>query len=201
VQTVHDALQVSKPTVSLSIDVSPTALIQPYLTDVSALAPFVHAVILMDYDFHYQNSSVTGAVSPVNGAGITAEYDTETSVKEALTVLPASKIIMGIPLYGYKWETLSSNPHAAIIPGTGITMSSRSVEKFLATCASCSAQFDPVSKESFVVYKDQDTGTFHQMYYPDKQVMQAKLDLMHKYHLGGIALWALGYEGSILQIL
>lgn len=196
IKTIHDQIQKQKNPISLSIDVSPTALIRPYLIDVPAISQYIDKAIFMTYDFHYPGSSVTGAVSPVNGAGTTAEFDAETSIKEALKILPPDKILLGVPLYGYEWETLSNRPHTAVIPGTGIIASNKRVEEFLSSCATCSAQFDPVSKESYLVYKDQDTGTFHQLFYPDAQSVQEKINLMQKYRLGGIALWALGYEGS-----
>lgn len=202
IKTIHQQLSTINKQITLSIDVSPTALIKKYLIDVPAISQYVDKIIFMTYDFHYQGSFVTGAVSPVNGAGESAEFDVETSVKEALKILPPEKIILGIPLYGYEWETLSTHPHAAIIPGTGITASNKRIEELLSSCASCSAQFDPVSKESYVIYKDVDTNTFHQLFYPDKQSIQEKINLMQKYHLGGVALWALGYEGdSILEPL
>ena len=196
IKIVHEQLQKNNPGITLSIDVSPIVLFKPYLVNVSAISSFVDTVIFMNYDFHYQGSSVTGAVSPVNGAGISAEFDTEISVKEALKILPPEKIIMGVPLYGYEWETLSDYPHASVIPGSGITASNKRVEEFLSKCASCSAKFDPVSKESYFIYLDQETNTYHQFFYPDKQATEEKVNLVKKYRLGGIALWALGYEGS-----
>jgi len=197
-KTIYGQLQSRNNSITLSIDVSPTALIQPYLIDVAAISPFVDKVIFMTYDFHYPGSSVTGAVSPVNGAGVSTEFDTETSIREALKILDPEKIILGAPLYGYEWETLNGYPHAAVIPGTGIVASNKRVEDLLSSCASCSAQFDSVSKESYLIYKDRETGTFHQFFFPDEQAMQEKINLMKKYNLGGIVLWALGYEGNTI---
>lgn len=198
VKTIHDQLLARNNGLTFSIDVSPTALIRPYLIDIPAISPYVDKVIFMTYDFHYQGSSVTGAVSPVGGAGISAEFDVETSVKEALRVLSPEKIVLGVPLYGYEWETLNNYPRAAIIPGTGITASNKRIEELLSTCASCSAQFDSISKESYIIYKDETTNTFHQLFYPDSRAIQEKINLMKKYKLGGIALWALGYEGTTI---
>lgn len=195
-KTVHDELKKQNPTTTLSVDVSPTALIQPYLIDVAAIAPYVNHVVFMTYDFHYQGSSVTGAVSPLNGAGITAEYDVETSIQQALRILPKEKIIMGVPLYGYEWETLSDTPRASVIPGTGITASNKRVEELLDSCATCSARFDDESKEAYVIYHDPATNTYHQIFYTDKRAMEEKVKLMKKYQLAGMALWALGYEGN-----
>lgn len=198
VQTIADRLSLYHPTITISIDISPTALIKPYLVDVDEIAAYVDTVIFMTYDYHYQGSSVTGAVSPVGGAGETAEYDTETAIHEALRVLPPEKIIVGVPLYGYEWESLRDYPRSAVIPGTGITASNKRVEELLESCATCSAEFDETDQESYIIYKDEETNTFHQIFYPDKRAVQAKINLVEKYNLGGLALWALGYDGDTI---
>ena len=187
---------------TLTVDVMSTASIKPNIADLPKIQAVVDHIILMTYDYHYTGSSVTGAVAPLNGVTTDAEFDVETAVKEALRSVPPSKLLLGTPLYGYEWETLSDTPHAGVMPGSGLTVSNRRAESFIQSCATCSAHFDPVTQESYVVYKDQDTGTYHQMFYPDKQSTQAKATLAHTYKLGGLALWALGYEGdSILDPL
>jgi spore germination protein YaaH len=197
-KTVDEELNRKNETIELSIDVSPTAMLKPYLINVEAISRYVDKVIFMTYDFHYPGSSVTGAVAPNGGAGITAEFDTETSIKLALIILEPKKIILGVPLYGYEWETLTDHPSAAVIPGSGITSSNMRVEKLLSECATCSAQFDPIAQESYLIYKDQETNTFHQFFYPDKRAIAEKVKLVKKYKIGGLALWALGYEGKTI---
>lgn len=183
---------------TLSIDVSPTALIKPYLINLIEISKLVDHVILMTYDFHYTGSLVTGAVSPMGGAGINAEFDTETGVKEALRIMPSQKILLGTPLYGYEWETIGNTPHSAVMPSSGLTDSNRRAEEFITSCSSCSAQIDPEAKESYAIYKDQQTGTYHQMFYPDEQATIEKIKLTDSYKLGGVAVWALGYDGKTI---
>jgi len=152
----------------------------------------------MTYDYHFSGSLVTGPVAPNSGAGVESEFDTETGIQKALEVLPADKIILGVPLYGYEWETLEPGRRSAVLPGSGIVASNRRAEEFLASCASCSAQRETAAQESYIVYLDQESTTYHQIFYPDEKFMKTKINLANKYNLGGLAFWALGYEGKTL---
>lgn len=184
---------------SLSVDVMATSFIKAdNLADPAALAPLVDKLVIMAYDFHYRGSYVTGPVAPGGGAGIISEFDTQAAIETALAVVPPSKIILGIPAYGYEWETISPATRSAVITGTGLTISNDRAETLLAECASCSAVFDELDQESNFVYLDQQTGTYHQIFFPDKQATAAKVGLAKKYSLGGLAIWALGYEGQTI---
>ena len=183
---------------TVTIDVSPTALIKNYLINVKELADTVDYFVFMTYDYHYPGSSVTGPVSPVGGARTEAEFDTRVAVEEALHILKPEQILIGAPLYGYGWETIADSPRSAVIPGTGLTYSNRKVEELLSQCATCSAKEDPVAKEQYVIYKDVDTGTYYQIFYPDSNSMSEKIKLAKEYGVGGVALWALGYDGRTI---
>ncbi len=181
---------------TLTIDSSPTDLIESRLINPAAVAPLVDSWVMMTYDFHYQGSSVTGPVGPVGGAGLDAEFDTESGIQKALAIMPPDKLLLGAPLYGYEWETVGSVPRSAVIPATGATASNLRMEKFMASCATCSAQVDQEAMESYVIYHDEETNTFHQVFFPDANSTAAKINLVNKYHLNGLAFWALGYEGE-----
>lgn len=183
---------------TLTIDVSPIVLFKKYLVDLSSIATSVDYVVLMTYDFHYQGSSVTGAVAPINGAGNNEEFDSEVSVKEAMHIIPSGKILLGVPLYGYEWETIDATPHGGTIPASGLVASNRRVEDQIKSCANCTVTFDNTAKESLMTYKDDKTGSYHQIYFPEEKSVSEKVKLANKYELGGIALWALGYEGNTI---
>lgn len=187
---------------TLTIDISPIVLFKKYLIHLNSVRDAVDYVVLMTYDFHYQGSSVTGAVGPIGGAGNNEEFDTEVSVKEAMHSIPPEKILLGVPLYGYEWETIDTTPHSGVIPATGVIASNRRVEEQIKSCTNCTVTFDDTTKESLMMYKDDKTGSYHQIYFPDEKSVNEKVKLANKYELGGIALWALGYEGnSILDPL
>lgn len=195
VVTLKDALDAT-----ITIDLIPIALVKPKLYDAKALGEIVDRVVLMTYDYHYSGSFTAGAVAPVGGAGKTMEFDVEMAVIEALKVIPAHKLLLGIPLYGYQWETIGSAPESATIPGGSATASTRRIADILASCATCSAVLDPISQEPHLIYPE--GAYFNQIYYENEASMKEKIALAQKYHLGGVALWALGYEdGTILNPL
>lgn len=194
-QAVKDGL-VRQKAGTLSIDLIPISLVKEKLYDAKALGEIADTVILMTYDYHYLGGMTTGAVAPIGGAGVSVEFDVETAVQEALKVIPKEKILLGIPLYGYSWETIVNMPESATIPGGAATASTRKVAEILAGCASCSAQFDPVAKEPYLIYPEGDV--FKQIYYENESSMKEKILLAQKYKLGGIALWAIGYEDDMI---
>ena len=183
---------------SLSIDASPSVFIKEYLVDPEAIAPLVERFIIMGYDYHYQGSSVSGPVAPLAGAESISEFDTITGVKLAVKTMPAKKVILAIPLYGYEWETIDPFNRAATLPGSGITASNRRVEEQLDTCKNCILNREKEGDEAYVVYKNRETGIYHQIFYPDSESTKSKIKLAQQYELGGIGLWALGYEGNTI---
>jgi len=181
---------------TVTLDLIPISLVKQKLYDAKALGAIVDRVVLMTYDYHYSGSFTSGGNAPLGGAGTSLEFDVETAIKEAVKVMPAHKILMGIPLYGYEWETLRQAQGSATIPGGSATASVRRVSEMLKHCATCSAQFDEIAREPFIILPENDY--FHQTYFENEQSMKEKILLAQKYHLGGVALWALGYEDDTL---
>ncbi len=181
---------------TVTLDLIPISLIKQKLYDAKALGAIVDRVVLMTYDYHYSGSYTSGAVAPIGGAGETIEFDVETAVKEALKVMPREKILLGIPLYGYQWETISGASESATIPGGSSTASVRRVAEIIQSCTDCTGGIAPLSKEPYLIFPANDY--FNQIYYENEASMKEKVALAGKYHLGGVALWALGYEDSTM---
>lgn len=179
---------------TLTVEINPTALIKPRLIKAEEIGKIADFVVLMAYDFHYVNSYLAGPVAPIGGVSQVREYDVETALEKALNIIPPEKIILGIPLYGYEWETMDDKPGAATIPDGGSTASNKRATGLLASCDNCTKGFDEQSKQSYIVFPDRDY--FHQIYYEDEKSIKEKLVLAKKHKIAGVALWALGYEGE-----
>jgi len=181
---------------TLTVEITPISLVKPRLTNVEEIGQIADYLVLMAYDFHYIYSFSTGPPAPLGGAGKTREYDIETALEEVLRVVPPEKVILGVPLYGYEWETLSDRPGSPTIPGSGAVASNRRAKELLASCDNCLQGFDEQAKQPYIIFPDNEENFFHQIYYENEKSLKEKLKLAKEKKLGGIALWALGYEGK-----
>lgn len=182
---------------TLSIDVTPLSLIRTRLTSVKDLSAYVDRIIVMAYDYHYIGSPVAGPVAPLNGGKEVREIDVEITVKEALKQAPPEKLMLGIPTYGYEWDSLSDTPGAPVIPGTGKTASATRIEKVLRECSNCKKGRDEFSKQPYIIVKE--GNVYRQIFYVDAESVKHALELVQKYALGGAAIWAYGYETSSIR--
>ena len=183
---------------TLTIEVTAIGVIQEHLIDTIAIGQIADRVVVMAYDFHYRDSFITGPVAPIGGAGNVREFDITVTLNEMTKKIPPHKIILGIPLYGYEWETLENYPGAPVIPGTGKTASHQRVEEILKTCVHCTKATDDFSGQPYLFQPKTEDGSFPEIFYEDEESLQKKLELAKEYQLGGVAVWAVGYEGEKL---
>lgn len=181
---------------TLTVEITPISLVTPRLINAKEIGKIADYLVLMAYDFYYAGSYLAGPVAPVGGEGKVIEYDINTALKETLKVISPQKVILGIPLYGYEWETISDKPGAPTIPGSGATASNRRITELLKSCSNCVKGYDELAQQPYIVFQNSDD--YHQIYYEDEKSIQEKLKLAKEYHLAGVALWALGYEGENL---
>ena len=191
-----------KSSKTLTVEISPTDVITNNLIDPKEMSKIADSVVLMAYDYHSTSSFVTGPVAPISGAGVVSEYDVTAAVEKALDLISPQKLVLGVPLYGYEWESIAKIPRSAIVPNSGVVASNRRAEDLLNSCSSCGAILDKEADEKYVSFLDEDFGDYHTVFFPDKDSTQAKIHLTNEFQLEGLALWALGYEGnSILNPL
>lgn len=193
VETVKKGLENN---VTLTVEISGDDLIKNKLIDPRAIGKFADNVVLMAYDYHYSGSFVTGPVAPLGGSGIISEYDVSAATEKLLDLIHPQKIILGIPLYGYEWESIGKAPRSAVIPNSGVAASNSRAEKILDSCSSCSSRIDKEAEENYISYLDENTGSYHTIFYPNKNSTIKKVNFATNSQLGGVAYWALGYEGD-----
>ena len=132
-------------------------------------------VLLMTYEWGYTYGPPL-AVAPLPNVRRVVEY--------ALTEIPAEKILLGIPNYGYDWTlpyvrgesraTSISNQYAVTLAGDN----------------NAEIQYDPTAQAPFFRYTDP-AGREHEVWFEDARSIRAKLSLLSRYNLAGVGYWNL----------
>ncbi len=113
------------------------------------------------------------AVAPINQVRRVVEY--------ALTEIPAEKVDLGIPNYGYDW---------ALPFERGVTKATtiNNVQAVrIAVENNAAIQFDAVAESPFFVYTRD--GIEHEVWFEDVRSLQAKFNLIEEYGLRGCGYW------------
>lgn len=129
-------------------------------------------VILMTYEWGYAYGPPM-AVAPVDQVRLVLDY--------AVTAIPAGKILMGMPNYGYDWTL----PYRR---GTAARSRSNTAAVELAIRMGSVIEYNEASQAPYFYYTD-DTGARHLVYFDDARSTRARLRLVRDYGLGGVSYW------------
>ena len=131
-------------------------------------------VFLMTYEWGYTDGPPM-AVAPLNMVRRVVEY--------ALTEIPAEKILMGIPNYGYDW------PLPYVRGTTAATVIGNVEAVRIAAENGAVIQFDEIAQSPFFTYRKD--GILHEVWFEDVRSIEAKLQLAQEKGLMGVGYWNL----------
>ncbi len=192
--------------IELSVDVYASAASNTQsIWDIKAISQYVDYIVVMAYDFHQRGSNQAGPVAPLFSEDGKWNKDINQHLKTFLEQAPRQKILLGIPFYGYGWQTDSNNPKANTYEDTGFTVSYKKAKELLALsenpqsptdffkgASKIKKAWDNDALSPYITY--QQDGELYTIYYEDAQSIAYKLEYARQLDLAGIAIWALGYE-------
>jgi GH18 family chitinase len=170
------------------------------LFKIGDLAPVVDAMFIMAYDMSFSNMpGQAGPNAPMTGW----TYNDTTAVSQYLTKAPASKIILGVPWYGYRFTT---NSNAGYGRSSSATADSYSQDLTDLTCAggAVSRGWDAPGESPLAIWYSPPSGdpcginlnSWQELYYDNVQSLGLKYDLVNSSGIRGMGIWALGYDGG-----
>ena len=158
--------------------------------DVAHLAPLVDRVFVMAYDMEqYSRSSATAPLqSPDLGLS-----DVQSLIQYT-KVVPADKLILGVPFYGIDFTTETDKAGALTVTPYPTEETNQAI-----LAAGRTPYWDPLTDTVWTHFKH--GGSWHQTWYDDPVSIALKRALAAHFHLAGVGAWALGFEGSDSSVL
>lgn len=140
--------------------------------DYRALGEAADHVLLMTYEWGYTYGPPM-AVAPINQVRRVVEY--------ALTEIPANKVDLGIPNYGYDWPL----PYQREITKAATIGNVEAVR--IAIRQGAEIYFDSLAESPYFRYTE--GGISHEVWFEDVRSLQAKFNLIRQYALRGCGYW------------
>lgn len=162
--------------------------------DYDQLAYACDGLMIMGYDYHWSGSPQAGPNSPVTGGSLWGKYCLTWTVDDYIKYGLAEnkhKFIVGLPFYGREWATASTSiPSDALGSGKSVVFTKCKTR----AAAVGGFKWDAESQTSYFM-ESTGAGT-QQIWCDDGPSMAAKMAMVETYDLGGIGIWALGYDGT-----
>ncbi|MEO0166713.1 MAG: glycosyl hydrolase family 18 protein [candidate division WOR-3 bacterium] len=158
--------------------------------DFSYLGSHSDGLFIMAYDYHWSGSSVAGPVSPCIPSPFWGQYCVAKSIGSYKVYgVPGSKIVLGLPYYGYDWPTASGDI------GSSTTGTGSAVIYYYAfqNANTYGRLWDNYSQTPWYRYN---SGGWHQCWYDDSVSLDIKFGMVNDSILQGAGCWALGYDRS-----
>jgi hypothetical protein len=169
------------------------------------LAPVVDAMFIMAYDSVFSNMpGQAGPNSPLNGW----TYNDTIDVQQYLSKAPASKILLGVPYYGYRWSTTSGGPYATIVGNQIAEGYSAAMDDLACPHPALRTGWDGVGASPWASWWSpanndpcgDNFGRPQELYYDNSTSLGLKYDLVNNNNLRGTGMWALGMDSGRMEL-
>lgn len=171
--------------------------------DLAGIAPLVDWVNLMAYDFHGSFEMATNFGAPLRRVAMDhapgADRSNVTAAVDAwLAALPAAKLVLGMPLYGYGWAGVAATNDGLFQPAASIPMGTWAAGNF--DYHDIVARYLPTmtlhwSDEAQAPWL-YDPARGLAITYDDARSLTAKTDLVRDRGLGGAMFWELSSDDA-----
>ncbi|HEY1039675.1 MAG TPA: glycosyl hydrolase family 18 protein [Bacteroidia bacterium] len=166
--------------------------------DIAALDPYVDMYTIMGYDYYYSGSSTAGPESPLYNFQTSYNYTISKSITYYLNKgATPSKVLLGLPWYGREWETGGSTAPSSTTGGFTSSRTFSYVKNNSGTYSAANKHWDSNSFNPYFSY--QSGGNWRQCWIDDAYSMRKKFDMVNQRGIGGIGIWALGYDDGYMD--
>ena len=156
----------------------------------------VDLFIVMGYDYYYSGSKVAGPVAPLESGDLWEPYNLESTLRYYLNKgIPKKQLLIASPYYGREWKTAGTTIPSSATASLGSHLY-RDIRQTIDSL-SLTPEVDTVSWSRYIA---RDVKESSQLWFDDSLTLGEKWDWIIRNDLGGIGIWALGYDNGYADL-
>lgn len=202
------------PDSQVTVSVYASAAKDDNIHDLGKISKVSDGIFMMAYDFATYGADNAQPTAPLYGHKEGKYwYDISTAVSDFLTKMPASKLILGLPWYGYDYPVDQPEVLAATQKGyyyyywygrrryTAYWQPETKVMVYADAQDDIDADqtgWDDLGKVNWKAY--QEDGSWRMLFFDDCKSLKVKYDFAKQKGLGGVGIWALGFENGKTEL-
>ena len=166
--------------------------------NIPVLNQHIDFFMVMGYDYYWNGSSQAGPVSPLYSMAGNYDYNFSKTISYYQSQgVDADKILMGVPYYARQWPT-EGQYAPSNTTGSGTAFTYRYVK--LNSSGNYSVENRNLEPNSFSTYYSFNSGGWNQCFLNEVYDLGKKYDIVNRRNLGGIGIWALGYDDGYTEL-
>jgi hypothetical protein len=183
VQVVSQTLKAANPHYQVTMDTyASSAADTSGFYDIPALNAYVDAFFVMAYQLNLHSA-------PNSQSSLTSSmFSNQTAVNEYLNAVPANKVILGLPFFGYDWPTTNGTLSAQPTGSPAIITYAQEAQ------SGHPMYWDPITDTAWTSY--QVGSQWHEAFFENPDSLYLAAQMAQENGIGGVGIWALGMDGS-----
>jgi Glycosyl hydrolases family 18 len=183
VQVASQTLKAANPHYQVTMDTyASSAADTNGFYDIPALSSYVDAFFVMAYQLNLRSS-------PNSESNLTSSmFSNQTAVNQYLNAVPASKVILGLPFFGYDWPTTNGTLSAQPAGGPTIITYAQEAD------SGHPMYWDAVTDTAWTSY--QVGSQWHEAFFENPDSLYLAAQMAQENGIAGVGVWALGMDGS-----
>jgi spore germination protein YaaH len=158
--------------------------------DLAALSAKVDLFFFQGYGYGWSGGPTATPVGLLPNTSFWGSTNSTTLFNFALARIPAAKVVLGVPHFGYRWPTTTGDVKSATA-GTGVAIY---YPDALGYAANYGRQWEVNALNPW--YRYQANGQWYQGWYDDPESMSYKYQFVLEKNLRGVGMWSLGMDGN-----
>lgn len=202
VEDLTDQMHKTNPNSKVTVSVYAGSVRDPKIYDIKSLAKVSDGIFMMAYDFANVSADEVIPTAPLYGYEQGQYwYDVSTAVEDFLTQMPANKLILGMPWYGYNYPVAQPEVKAVVSSYWGggahsqtYGSSEENIKPNAPNVADYKEGWDSLGQVGWKAYQRADTGAWRMVFEENPKSVGVKVDFAKSKDLAGVGIWALGFD-------